>query len=391
MAAFAPFEAAVHIAVALSGGVDSTVLLHLAERWARAAGGRCTALIVDHNVRAGSDREAQLVAGRAEAAGIPTRILKRQGARPGSGLQAELRQDRYALLAVACRELGILHLLLGHHADDQNETVAMRRRRSAVGDGPAGMPACREIRGLRLLRPLLGFARARIVATAQAARVDWVEDPSNRLSDFERVRLRQAAAVELHEGSAARPAAAADRLAREAAAAALAAQVAVPHPLGFVSIAPHAFQNAPLAIRVALLRHILVTVSGATHAPAMAASERLAGGLQARIAGRWTLHGCLVSATGNRIVIAREPRAVRGHVAEEDGLVRWDGRFVLPRSLLGRVIEPLGAGSPRLPGIPRVATFTLPACCKPDTLWVGGTAALVWRPRVPLFGGGFAT
>src|SRR6202034_809792 len=98
---------------------------------------------------------------------------------------------RYEFLAHACREAGILHLLIGHHAADQVETLAMRVLRRSQTHGLAGMPALRETAGLRLLRPLLGIDPARLRHFLLARGIDWVEDPSNRDMRALRPRVRQ--------------------------------------------------------------------------------------------------------------------------------------------------------------------------------------------------------
>ena len=102
---------------------------------------------------------------------------------------------RYEVLAHACAEAGILHLLLGHHAADQVETLAMRVLRGSQTHGLAGMPALRETAGVRLLRPLLGVEPAALRQFLSARGVGWVEDPSNQDLRALRPRLRHALAV----------------------------------------------------------------------------------------------------------------------------------------------------------------------------------------------------
>ena len=167
--ALGPFERRPALAAAVSGGPDSMALALLARDWAAARDGSLLALIVDHGLRAGSAGEAALTVGRLAEAGICARILPWAGAKPATGIQAAARAARYRLLQSACRSAGILHLLLAHHADDQAETVALRRQRGSGRDGQAGMAAIREVEDLRLLRPLLATAKARLAATLRLA------------------------------------------------------------------------------------------------------------------------------------------------------------------------------------------------------------------------------
>src|SRR5262249_60934266 len=100
--------------------------------------------------------------------GLESAVLSWSGPKPIAGLQAKARAARYRLLREECRRRGILHLLLGHHADDQAETVAMRAARSGGVDGLAGMAALVEWPELRVLRPPLGGPRTRLTAALVA-------------------------------------------------------------------------------------------------------------------------------------------------------------------------------------------------------------------------------
>ncbi len=191
MAPFAPFEDRPELAVGVSGGRDSLALAVLAHDWARARGGRILALIVDHGLRPEAAAEAAVTRERLAKLGVAGEILPWVGAKPRSGLQEAARKSRYALLLQACRQRGILHLLIAHHAQDQAETIHMRAVRDSGPDGLAGMAALVERREARLLRPLLGVPRERLTATLQARNVAWIDDPSNSDPRFERARLRR--------------------------------------------------------------------------------------------------------------------------------------------------------------------------------------------------------
>ena len=191
MAPFEPFETRPGIAVAVSGGRDSLCLALLAGEWARDRDGKLVALIVDHGLRAEAAHEAQATTRTLAAHGIESVILRWRGTKRASGLQVAAREARYRLLGEACRERGILHLLVAHHADDQTETIAMRAARGSGPDGLAGMAALIEMPDVRLLRPLLPVARERLTATLMERGVAWIDDPSNVDQRFERARLRR--------------------------------------------------------------------------------------------------------------------------------------------------------------------------------------------------------
>ena len=157
MAELGPFEPAPRVAAAVSGGADSMALALLADAWARARGGALLALIVDHGLRAESADEAAATVARLGGRGIATQLLRLGGLAHGTALAERARDARFTVLTQACESAGILHLLLGHHAGDQAETVLMR---ALGGSGPAGMAGMLplvETASVRILRPLLSI------------------------------------------------------------------------------------------------------------------------------------------------------------------------------------------------------------------------------------------
>src|SRR5579862_5165729 len=156
MAAVGPFERHPTIAVAVSGGPDSLALALLADRWARARGGRVVALTIDHGLRAESATEAAVVGRWLGARAIEHHVLvwrdPPRGAGTAPNLQARARAARHELLQRWCAAADVLHLLLAHHQDDQAETVLLRLGRGSGVDGLGAMapvsyaPPCRLVR-----------------------------------------------------------------------------------------------------------------------------------------------------------------------------------------------------------------------------------------------------
>lgn len=173
-------------AVALSGGPDSLALAALLADIAPV-----TAFIVDHGLRAESAREAQFVKREAARIGIKAHILKWQGDKPATGIMAAARQARYRLLIETAQKHECTHLFLAHHQDDQVETVAMRMAEGSGALGLAGIPALSQLGEVTLVRPLLGFTKAQLVATCAGRGLRPVDDPSNRNTRYTRVRFRQ--------------------------------------------------------------------------------------------------------------------------------------------------------------------------------------------------------
>ncbi|MEN2979006.1 tRNA lysidine(34) synthetase TilS [Tistrella bauzanensis] len=343
-------EASPHLAVALSGGPDSLALTLLARDWARMRGGRVTALVVDHGLRAGSDDAARAAAGLAGRLGVAARILTLPpGSLPAAGIEAAARRARYDRLARACRDAGILHLLVGHSLDDLAETVLIRLGRGSGIDGLAAMAAIRPHQGLRLLRPLLGLRRAGLARLVAQAGLTALHDPMNDDGAVQRVRLRRAAAPLCDAGldpagiarSASRAARARatldDRLVRAAFAGGLRF-----HPWGGAELPLPLFAEPALTGDLAprLVERLCLVIGGLDlpprQGPVMALTAALIG--QARAAtrsgnmpqGGRTLGGCRIVWGGGRVTVLREPAAVAAPVPVVAGeRIGWDGRFIV--------------------------------------------------------------
>ncbi|MSP89410.1 MAG: tRNA lysidine(34) synthetase TilS [Alphaproteobacteria bacterium] len=346
IARLGPFEPNPHLAVAVSGGADSMALALLSYDWARTAGGQATALVVDHGLRPESAAEACQVADWLGARNVPTVVLAWTGDKPRTGIQARARAARYSLLAEWCANAGVLHLLVGHHREDQAETVLMRRARASGDDGLAAMAPIVELASLRLLRPLLDRPKSRLIATLSVLGQSWIEDPSNRDPTYWRVRLRAFQPVLDDAGldacgiAAGAQEAARARVARARATASLLARIVDVFPAGYVRLdGAGLVASGPELGRRALTR-CLLTIGGATYAPRRDRLDRLYDTLVADMPARRfkarTLAGCRVQLwpggrrAGASVLICRETAAMAAPVPIRPGeTVVWDGRFTL--------------------------------------------------------------
>ncbi|HSG65738.1 MAG TPA: tRNA lysidine(34) synthetase TilS [Gammaproteobacteria bacterium] len=179
------------VAVAYSGGLDSTVLLAACRRLDLSLPVR--ALHVDHGLHAESGRWARHCADIARSLDVELRSL-RISVSPGGGqsLEAVARERRYAALAemLEPREM----LLTAHHADDQLETVLMRLFRGAGVRGLRGILESGPFATGFIGRPLLAFGRAELRAVAITWQLDCLEDPANRDLRFDRNYVRSVVA-----------------------------------------------------------------------------------------------------------------------------------------------------------------------------------------------------
>jgi len=174
--------------VAFSGGLDSTVLLHLLVDLAQQ---HClpplAAVHVHHGIQAVADAWPKHCQAVCAALGLPLQVIHVQ-VPSGASLERAAREARYGAFArlTASNEL----LLTAQHRDDQAETLLFRLLRGAGVRGLSAIPPVRPLGGGTLLRPLLDVSRAELEGYAAEHRLSWVEDPSNADHQYSRNYLR---------------------------------------------------------------------------------------------------------------------------------------------------------------------------------------------------------
>lgn len=175
--------------VAFSGGLDSTVLLHLLAHLAKNHSlPALSAIHIHHGLQAAADAWPAHCQAVCDALNVPLAIV-RVKVEAGASLEQAARTARYGAF-IAANQPGDL-LLTAQHRDDQAETLLFRLLRGAGGRGLAAMPIQRPLGHGHLLRPLLDVSRAELEAYAQKHRLQWIEDPSNADPQFSRNYLRQ--------------------------------------------------------------------------------------------------------------------------------------------------------------------------------------------------------
>ncbi|TFZ08711.1 tRNA lysidine(34) synthetase TilS [Ramlibacter humi] len=269
--ALAPLQALdppLPLAVAYSGGADSTFLL-LAASWLWP--GQVRALHVHHGLQSAADDFESHCVQLCEKLGVPLDVRRVQARHaPGESPEDAARVARYAALAAAAHEAGSACVLLGQHADDQAETLLLALSRGAGLPGLAAMPQRFERHGMTFLRPLLTLPGAVLRQCLVEQGAGFVEDPSNTDTRFTRNRIRHRLLPALEEAfpgfretfaRSARHAAQAQALLEEVAAQDLAAMGSEP--------AIAALQRLSEARQANLLRHWLRTV----HSQAASAAQ----------------------------------------------------------------------------------------------------------------------
>ena len=419
MASLARFETRPFIAVAVSGGPDSLALALLADRWARERAGEVCALTVDHQLRPETAAEIRRLQAWLSARAIRHEVLAWSGEKPTSGLQEAARVARYRLLAGWCREQGCLHLLTAHHCDDQIETHLIRRRAHSGPDGLAGMSAIRDLADCRVLRPLLAFPKARLVAFLDAERQRFIADPSNLNPAFERARLRRGEgimppAAELSGLLAEIRRLGTRRATREHDLNASLAQSLSLHPAGFAIFDPRVLSAMPHEIAERMLSALVATIDGACYPSRRERIARLHSMLVGAAKGAYTLGGCRFVRWRERILVVREiARAAKPARLMPGEHIFWDRRFKVMLPARARNFLTIGHLGPAgvvqlnrlgVPGrqspLPRLLLPTLPAAWDDNDIvtvphmgyardGIGAGPHFIFRPVNPLSQAGF--
>lgn len=175
------------LAIAVSGGVDSMALLHMAVE----LGLDVVAVHVNHGLRgAAADNDANVVRSACRRLGVGCHVLHWTGDKPTRGVEAAARTARYKLMTDFCRARGIGMLMVAHQADDQIETFLMNLARGSGLYGLAGMQPVSMRDGVMIVRPLLDVPRAQLEKYCNDRGIECVHDEMNDDTRFARVRMR---------------------------------------------------------------------------------------------------------------------------------------------------------------------------------------------------------
>jgi tRNA(Ile)-lysidine synthase len=187
------------LCVAFSGGLDSTVLLHaLARALVDRPNYRMRAAHVDHQLQPDSGSWSERCGRVAQSLQIEfVPLVVSVSADPELSPEAAAREARYAALRQILKPNEVL--LTAHHADDQLETMLLALMRGAGLRGLSGVPSVQIFGGGWLARPLLEFSRAELEEWARAEQLQWLEDPSNANTGFDRNFLRHRVLPALRE------------------------------------------------------------------------------------------------------------------------------------------------------------------------------------------------
>ena len=184
------FESNPFIAVAVSGGSDSIALVFLLKNWIRKNKGKLIALIIDHQIRESSFKEASFVKKYLNNNNIQSLILKVLKKNVLKGKMIQARENRFLKIINYCKKNKIFHLFIGHHCDDNVETFMLRKIAGSNFEGLNCMQEKTIYNDVQIIRPLLKFTKKQILDYNKKMNLVYVNDPSNNDEKYSRVVVR---------------------------------------------------------------------------------------------------------------------------------------------------------------------------------------------------------
>ena len=182
------------VVVAVSGGPDSTALLHAMAAMAADMRWSLHVAHLHHGLRPEAAEEASFVAAMSKTLGLEhhegSADARSLAEREGLSLEDAARRLRYEFLNRVAAEVGAAAIATGHTLDDQAETVLIRLIRGSGLEGLAGIPPVRQSETARVIRPMLEVTRDEILAYLESIGAEWREDATNRDPEMLRNRIR---------------------------------------------------------------------------------------------------------------------------------------------------------------------------------------------------------
>ncbi|WP_135507282.1 tRNA lysidine(34) synthetase TilS [Roseovarius aestuariivivens] len=349
------------LGIGVSGGSDSLGLLVLLADWSDHGGPEVSAVTVDHGLRPEAADEARHVAMVCRELNISHDVVIWDGWDGQGNLPDKARRARYGLMAEWARTHEIGHVAVAHTLDDQAETFVMRLAREAGLDGLSAMARHWRLDEVQFCRPALSLSRDDLRSVLRARKIDWVDDPSNSDTGFERVRVRQALDTLEELGISARTLSNVAHHMGEVREtvywyAFVAARDCVRFQSGDVIIDRATFRTLPRDIARRLVQQVLHWLSGAEYPPRGRSVDLL---LEAIRGGtNMTLHGCMMTVDATTLRFSREFMAVAQARCRPEA--PWDGRWRL-QGPWGQGVEIAALGEGGLENCPDWRDSGLPA------------------------------
>ncbi|WP_353279884.1 tRNA lysidine(34) synthetase TilS [Wolbachia endosymbiont (group A) of Ennomos erosarius] len=326
------------VAVAVSGGIDSVVLLHLMVNWAKKSKLLAPiALTVNHGLRLESQKEAHFAISYAKELGArESFVLNWEKKNIKGNIQLQARKARYKLLIEWCKNNNVKYLFVAHHENDQAETFLLRLERGSGVDGLSSMDYKSFFNGIYVFRPLLNFSRSKIERYAQLHQLRWIEDRSNydlkyrrtlyrnllKASDNQDVLTERICLTALHMKRAAKALMHYTRLAFN--------DCVNIHDLGYIEIKLDELYKLPEEIALRLLLYSIMAIVNKHYKPRYRSLIAIFNKISQKDSDiNCTLSGCKIRKYGGSILIMRESSKIQEITVHLtlNVPIEWDNRF----------------------------------------------------------------
>ena len=176
--------------IAVSGGPDSLALTALAKAYSHENKCKFYYVLVDHNLRKNSSKEAKSVKALLKKYKINLNILKNKKI-INQNIQSQARLIRYNLLKIFCKKKGIRNIITAHNLEDQVETFFIRLSRGSGLQGLSSMKQVNKISSnISVVRPLLDFKKIQLIQISKVIFGKYYKDPTNKNTKYLRTRIR---------------------------------------------------------------------------------------------------------------------------------------------------------------------------------------------------------
>lgn len=335
------FELQHGFAIAVSGGIDSMVLLDLIAQWTRRNEKlKPIVLTVNHNLRPEAKEEALFVLRHAEQLNIPCYILNWETKEKiKNNVQSRARKARYELLTRWCRQNQVKHLLTAHNLNDQAETFLIRLERGSGIDGLSAMNKKIFFNGVYILRTLLTFSRKVLTEYALSRNIKWIEDSSNQNDKYKRTIYRNFIKASSNpEVLIKRICLTSMHMRRALAALMYYTKIAFDEctaisALGYIEIKLTYFYQLPEEIATRVLVYSLMAIGGKYYKPRYSSFDNIFNQIwKKNYEKSQTLNGCIILKTESSVLIIREAAKIMDKEIElkqnETTEYKWDNRFL---------------------------------------------------------------